>query len=144
MKTALLTAAAIALASATAHADEVWSTEIGEVIYERDLDNGMAVLSYPMGYDDGMRGEAFIMGLAGVYEGRGRYDGIWVQAQMPDEPGLCPVAIAHPETGEPMYNWGRVELIFVNARFPAQWVAQRGDCFDTPSDVLIGMPVTGD
>lgn len=144
MKKALLTAAAAALAiTSIAAADEVWSTEIGEVIYERDLENGMTVLSYPLG-DEELRGEAFIMGLAGQYEGRGRYDGIWVE--MSDEPGtgLCPVAMAHPETGEPTYNWGRVELIFVDPDFPGSWIAQRGECFDEPSDVLVGRPIVGE
>lgn len=143
MKLTLLTAAAIALTTATAHADEVWTTEIGEVIYERDLENGMAVLSYPLGYEE-LRGEAFIMGLAGEYEGRGRYDGIWFEMSEEPRTGLCDVAMAHPETGEPMFNWGRVELIFVDPDFPGQWIAQRGDCFDVPSDVLVGKPVTAE
>lgn len=141
MKSAICTAAALALA-ATASADEVWSSEIGDVIYERDLENGMAVLSYPTGFED-ERGEAFLLGLAGQYEGRGRYDGIWIEPQEPETSGECPVAISHPETGEPVYNWGRVEMIFVDPDFPGSWIAQKGSCFDEPKDVLVGRPIVG-
>ena len=43
-----------------------------------------------------------------------------------------------------MSNWGRVELIFVDPDFSGQRIAQRGECFDAPSDVLIGKPLTGE
>ncbi|MEL6860176.1 MAG: hypothetical protein AAFO74_17475, partial [Pseudomonadota bacterium] len=51
------------IAGGAAHADEVWSTNIGDVIYETDLDNGMAVLSYPT--EGEVRGLAYLAGLAG-------------------------------------------------------------------------------
>lgn len=120
-------------------ADEVWSSDIGDVIYEADLDNGIAVLSYPIEGSD-VRGLAYLSDLAGEYTGRTGYEGVWM------EPGtaeaLCPVEIAAPETGEISGNWGRVRLVFVDADFPGTWVALRGECFEDPTEMLVGRPVT--
>ena len=119
-------------------ADEVWNTEIGEVIYEADLQNGMAVLSYPT--DGAARGRAFLAGLAGEYTGRTGYEGIWIETDT--EASLCDVAMAAPDTGEPSHNWGRVRVVFVDPDFPSTFVALRGDCFDDPSQMLVARPVT--
>ena len=127
-----------ALSLAVAHADEVWSTDIGDVIYETDLSNGMAVLSYPT--DGEVRGLAYIAGLAGEYTGRTGYDGIWMEPASED--GVCDIEIAAPETGEISNNWGRVEVIFVDPDFPGTFVAIRGDCFDEPDAMLVARPVT--
>lgn len=121
-----------------ASADEVWSTEIGNVIYETDLDNGMAVLSYPT--DGEVRGLAYVAGLAGEYTGRTAYDGVWMEPAT--EQGTCDVEIAAPETGEISNNWGRVRVIFVDPDFPGSFVAIRGDCFDDPDAMLVARPVT--
>ena len=122
----------------SAHADEVWSTDIGEVVYEADLPNGMAVLSYPT--DSATRGRAFIAGLAGEFTGRTGYEGVWIEAE--GEADLCDVAIAAPDTGEHSNNWGRVRVIFVDPNFPSTFVALRGDCFDDPSEMLVARPIT--
>lgn len=121
-----------------ASADEVWSTEIGNVIYETDLDNGMAVLSYPT--DGEVRGLAYVAGLAGEYTGRTAYDGVWMEPAT--EQGSCDVEIAAPETGETSNNWGRVRVIFVDPDFPGSFVAIRGDCFDDPDAMLVARPIT--
>ncbi|MEP1142378.1 MAG: hypothetical protein ABJH52_01560 [Henriciella sp.] len=121
-----------------ASADEVWSTEIGNVIYETDLDNGMAVLSYPT--DGEVRGLAYVAGLAGEYTGRTAYDGVWMEPAT--EQGTCDVEIAAPETGETSNNWGRVRVIFVDPDFPGSFVAIRGDCFDDPDAMLVARPIT--
>lgn len=121
-----------------AHADEVWSTEIGDVIYEADLANGMAVLSYPT--DGDVRGLAYMAGLAGEYEGRTAYEGVWMEPAT--SKGTCDVEIAAPETGEISNNWGRVQVIFVEPDFPATFVALRGDCFDEPDAMLVARPIT--
>lgn len=126
----------------TASADEVWTTDLGQYVYERDLPNGMAVLSFPADdTEDGPRGAAYVMGLAGVYEGRGRYDGVWV---MPAVDGMeaCPVAIANPETGEPEWIWGRFNMMFVDPDFPGTWVIEWATCFDEPTEILVGRPNT--
>lgn len=122
----------------SAIADEVWSTEIGEVIYEVDLENGMAVLSYPT--DGEARGRAYLSGLAGQYTGRTAYDGIWIEG--PSETGLCEVSMAAPDSGLPSNNWGRVRVVFVDEDFPSTFVAMRGDCFEEPTEMLVARPVT--
>lgn len=128
----------LGLISGGAMADEVWSTAIGEVVYEVDLDNGMAVLSYPTDSDD--RGRAYVSGLAGQYTGRTAYDGIWIEAG--SAAGLCDVAMAAPDTGETSRNWGRVRVVFVDEDFPSTFVAMRGDCFEEPTEMLVARPIT--
>ena len=127
MRNLVLALAGMGLATLNAAADEVWSTPIGDVVYEADTPEGWAVWSYP-GLD--ARGTVYLKDLAGVYEERGAYAGIWV-------------AITNPVTGEAHYNWGRVDLVFTEPDFPGGWVALRGNCFNQPSDYLIGKPVTG-
>ena len=127
-------------AAGVAAADEVWSTEIGDVIYEIDLENGMAVLSYPT--DGEARGRAYLSGLAGVYTGRTGYEGIWIEAESEGEGALCDVAMVAPDSGESSMNWGRVRVVFVDPDFPSTFVAMRGDCFDDPSEMLVARPVT--
>ena len=136
----MLTAIAFGAAGAGgwAAADEVWSTEIGDVIYEIDLENGMAVLSYPT--DGEERGRAYLSGLAGVYTDRTGYEGIWIEPQSGG--GLCEVAMAAPDSGETSMNWGRVRVVFVDPDFPSAFVAMRGDCFDEPTEMLVARPVT--
>ncbi len=128
----------VGLIAGLASADEVWSTEIGDVIYETNLENGMAVLSYPT--DGETRGLAYLSGLAGIYTGRTAYDGIWMEPATAT--GTCELEMAAPQTGELSNNWGRVRVIFVDADFPSTFVALRGDCFDEPSEMLVARPVT--
>lgn len=139
LKTMIASLTGIAtLGLVAAQADEVWSTDIGDVIYETDLSNGMAVLSYPT--DGEVRGLAYVAGLAGEYTGRTGYDGIWMEPASED--GLCDIEIAAPETGEISNNWGRIEVIFVDPDFPGSFVAIRGNCFDEPEAMLVARPVT--
>ncbi len=125
-------------AAGSAAADEVWSTEIGDVVYEIDLENGMAVLSYPT--DGEARGRAYLSGLAGVHTGRTGYEGIWIEDASQGE--LCEVAMVAPDSGESSMNWGRVRVVFVDPDFPSTFVAMRGDCFDEPTEMLVARPVT--
>ena len=135
------TGLAVCALGLSAAADEVWKTEIGEVVYEADLDNGWAVLSYPI--DEDLRGLAYFEDMAGAFTNRGAFSGVWIE---PDHDGVapCPVAIAYPDTGEASHNWGRVELIFTEPDFPGGWVALRGSCFETPENYLIGKPKTAE
>jgi hypothetical protein len=144
MRKLIITAMLAGLCATLAMADEVWSSNFGDIIYERDLDNGMAVLSYPLEDYEDQRGLIYVFGLAGQYEGRGRYDGIWIEPFEMSDPKLCEVAISNPETEDPEYKWGRVELIFANPDYPGTFVAQGADCFEDPIDVVIGYPVTGE
>ncbi|MEO1101111.1 MAG: hypothetical protein AAFW65_04630 [Pseudomonadota bacterium] len=136
--TATLFAAALTI-TATAAADEVWSTEIGDVVYEKDLPDGTAVLSYPLDSTE-IRGFGYIDGLAGVYQGRTSYSGVWVEPGS-DEVMHCKYAIGNPETGALEWNWGRIEMIFVDPDFPGSWVIKRGTCFDELDQYLVGKPV---
>lgn len=141
LKSSLLLAAVIVFAG-SALADEVWTSQIGDVIYERDLPTGEAVLSYPAA-DTQARGLAYIEGLAQTYEGRGAFEGVWIEDDLPPA-DACSVSISDPETGAARNNWGRLELVFTEPDVPGGWVAIRGDCFNQPDSYLVGKPVTGD
>jgi len=121
---------------AAAFADEVWSTVIGDVIYEADI-NEIAVLSYPLEGNE-ERGHVFISGLGGNYDDRGHFEGYW------SEPSLghsgCQMSIVD-ENGRTTDNWGRVTITFLESGFPSGWVAVRGKCFEEPKEHLVGNPI---
>jgi len=135
--------AATALVAAPAMADEVWSSDIGEIIYEDDLYNGQAVLSYPLPGDgeNDVRGLAFVDDLALNYDDRGVHSGIWIEPGN-SQPG-CATAVLDPTTNQPSNHWGRIEVIFLTQAFPSGFVVKRGDCFEEPWDVLVAKPVVG-
>ncbi|MFN7055096.1 hypothetical protein [Hyphomonas sp.] len=121
------------------HADEAWSTPIGEVIYEADLPDGRAVFSFPG--EGGARLIAIFDGLAGVTSGRGYHAGVWVDPDAGTE-GPCPAAMVDPLSGRTSHAWGQMDLIFTEPDSPGGWVALRGSCFDAATDYLIGTPLT--
>ncbi|KCZ50835.1 hypothetical protein [Hyphomonas pacifica] len=133
----LLTGLCLGLISQSALADEVWSTLVGDVVYESDTSEGWAVWSY-----EGDNGpvKIYLKGLAGVHEGRGAYAGVWIAPADP-KIEMCDIAITNPDTAESDYNWGRVDIVFTEPDFPSGWVALRGDCFNNPTDYLVGKPV---
>ena len=142
MKALIRTAGLALLLSGAASADEVWTTEIGEVVYDHETEDGHAVLTYPIEGSD-VLGIGYIAGLAGVYENRSAYTGIWIEPDGTGSPA-CQYAITDPETGEPRQTWGQVEMIFVDPDFPGSWVIKRGYCFEPVSELLVGKPVTAD
>lgn len=127
--------------SGPALADEVWTTPVGEVVYEADLPTGEAVLSFPG--ESGQRLLGIFPGLAGVSEGRGYFSGVWID---PDagEAGPCPGAMADPVNGGTTHAWGRMDIIFTRPDFPGGFVVMKGICFDQVTDYLIGEPVVGE
>lgn len=127
---ALLT---LCLPAQKALADERWTTEEYDVVYEEDRNN-TAIWSYG---DNG--GTIFIDGLAGVYEGRESYSGYWVQ----DSSSLRCDTYREGADGEPTYNWGRFEIAFLDPDFPSRWEAQIGLCDRAPTIPLTGTPLTG-
>ncbi|PKP81265.1 MAG: hypothetical protein CVT79_11440 [Alphaproteobacteria bacterium HGW-Alphaproteobacteria-18] len=131
----------ILVISGHAQADEVWTTPVGEIVYEADLETGEAVLSFPG--ESGERLLGIFPGLAGVSEGRGYFAGIWIDPDAAIE-GPCPGAMADPVNGGTSYSWGRMDLIFTKPDFPAGFVVVKGDCFDPPTDYLIAEPVVGE
>lgn len=134
---AILTLSACTLLSAVvsqrALADEVWTTEQDDVVYQEDR-NRTAVWSY------GEEGTIFIDGLAGVTTGRGAYQGYWVQK----ESSLRCDTYREDAEGEPTYYWGRFEINFIDADFPSRWHAHFGRCDQAATIPLNGTPVTPD
>ncbi len=112
-------------------ADEVWSTEEYDVIYQRDR-NRTAIWSY------GNDGLIFIDGLAGVYTDRGSYTGYWTQKKS----SLRCDTYREGKNGEPTYHWGRFEITFIDPDFPSRWHAHIGLCDREPKIFLNGTPVT--
>lgn len=119
-------------------ADEVWTTEEGEITYDRELEaNQMAVFS-------GNGITMYIDGLAGVYTDRGSYSGIWVLDEAPEGEVGCPVAIVRPgTTNSSTAFWGQMQITFIDPDFPSVWMAQLGTCFEGLNDTIIARPVTG-
>lgn len=116
----------------SAFADEVWSTEEYDVVYQEDR-NRTAVWTY--GDNDGV---IFIDGLAGVYTERGSYNGYWVQ----ETSSLRCDTYREGADGEPTYYWGRFEIAFIDADFPSRWQAKFGLCDRAPVVPLTGTPIT--
>ena len=123
---------ACAFAPHSALADEVWSTEEYDVVYQADR-NRTAIWHY------GDNGVIFIDGLAGVYTDRGSYNGYWVQKSS----SLRCDTYREGANGKPTYYWGRFEVTFLDAEFPSRWQAKIGLCDSDPSISLTGIPVTG-
>ncbi|MEO0771355.1 MAG: hypothetical protein AAFY72_18365, partial [Cyanobacteria bacterium J06649_4] len=111
-----------ALLPAKAVADEVWTTEEYDVVYEDERDR-TAIWSY----NDGA-GTIFIDGLAGVYTGRESYNGYWVQ----ETSSLRCDTFREGADGEPTYHWGRFEITFMDPDFPSRWHAHFGLCDQEP------------
>lgn len=113
-------------------ADEQWSTEEFDVIYQ-DERNRTAIWTY----GDGV-GTIFIDGLAGVYTDRGSYTGYWVQ----ETSSLECDTFREDANGEPTYYWGRFEIDFIDPDFPSRWQAMIGRCDLEPTIELTGTPIT--
>ncbi|MGB7251242.1 MAG: hypothetical protein WBC73_20070 [Phormidesmis sp.] len=122
------------LTATSALADEVWSTEEYDVIYQEDR-NRTAVWSYG---PDGREGTIFIEGLAGVTAERGSYLGYWVQ----ESSSLRCDTYREDINGEPTYHWGRFEVTFIDSDFPSRWHAHFGLCDRETTIPLNGTPIT--
>lgn len=128
-------AGALTLAG-VAFADEVWTSDAGNIVYETELEEGKIVVFGA----DGMK--MYISGLAGQYSDRGTYTGIWVlEDQALDQPG-CEFDIVRPGTDEQVSFWGTLEITFIDPDFPGTWIAYLGECFSPDGQTLIGRPVT--
>ncbi|MEO1207939.1 MAG: hypothetical protein AAFX78_00205 [Cyanobacteria bacterium J06638_20] len=125
------TALALALTPNSAWADEVWSTEEYDVIYQEDRGR-TSVWTY------GTDGMVFIDGLAGIYRDRGSYSGYWVQATS----SLRCDTYREGADGEPTYHWGHFEVTFIDPDFPSRWQADISLCDGDPIVTLNGTPIT--
>lgn len=112
-------------------ADEVWTTQESDVVYEED--RGQTAI---WSYDNG--GSIFIYGLAGVVTDRGSYSGYWTQ---PTSSVRCDT-FRENEQGEPTYHWGKFDITFIDSDFPSRWYANVALCDGEPFVHLDGEPVT--
>ena len=126
-------AVAVSAIAPAVRADEVWTTQEYDVVYEEDRGQ-TAVWSY------GKDGTIFIDGLAGVFTDRGSYSGYWTQ---PMSSRQCDTFREGAE-GEPTYHWGRFEVTFIDSDFPSRWYANFGLCDDDPIIHLDAEPVIGE
>ena len=118
------------LGAPAAQADETWSTEEYDVVYQEDR-NQTAIWTY------GEDGVIFIDGLAGVYTERGTYKGYWVQETSSRR---CDT-FREGADGEPTYHWGGIEIEFIDPDFPSRWQAQISLCDQDPVITLNGTPM---
>jgi len=119
------------LSAPKAYADYVWSTEEYDVVYQEDRSR-TAIWTYGEG------GVIFIDGLADTYMDLEMYGGYWVQ----ETSSLRCDTYREGVDGEPTYYWGRFEVTFIDAEFPARWEAKFGLCDREPVIPLTGTPVT--
>ncbi|MEM9939060.1 MAG: hypothetical protein AAF768_09455 [Pseudomonadota bacterium] len=127
---------ALSFLTVPAVADEMWSTEIGVVLYEVDLPNGDAVWSYPLENTE-WRGTAVLVDFAGSYNDRTTYTGYWIEPASADGVSGCSAEMRDPFAEGTSDVWGRLIVSFIE---PGTWVALRGDCFDEPEAMLVGTP----
>lgn len=138
IRTLVLTAL-IAAAPLAAMADEVWSMPSGnQIVYERDAGT-TAILSYKpeVGLDAGY---IFVPGLGGQYEGRGAYQGYWVEAA--DTGPACAASLIDAE-GKSWQRWGIAEVKFQKPGFPSAITLKRGTCFGPAQKKITAKPVVG-
>jgi hypothetical protein len=127
-------ALALALLAATpALADEIWSTQYGQIIYETDRDGYIGVLSIPaqvMNLDApaDARLTVHVLGLAGnVTDRYGMFEGYWTGGTAAN----CEPAIIG-DNGKRTSDWGRIELYFDKPDFPSGFTMILGACFFDP------------
>ncbi len=116
-------------------ADEVWSSDLGEIVYEADSGE-IAILSFSS--PDYGNGQLFVIGLGGNYDNRGEHEGFWIS----DGNGSCPAELTGPD-GQSSNNWGRVLIEFEEPGFPSAFDLELGNCFDEPNDSFQATPEVG-
>ncbi len=129
-------AAVSLLISLSVQADEVWNSQLGQIVYARDV-GPVAVWTYKQGK---AAGEIYVPGLAGIYSKRGNvYEGYWAQT----EGGVACQSQRPGPDGKKTHFWGRFHLHLSSSEFPSAWTAQWGHCEQTPQQLLKAEPVTG-
>lgn len=132
----MLLAAAVALAvPSAAFADEIWTSDSGDVVYESEVD-GTAIFSY--GTDPSNRGYLYFPGLAGNYDNRSSHYGYWISPGQ----GSCLAPLTGAD-GFSSTNWGSLIIIFHKKAFPTGWTLMSGSCFGPLENTLVGTPKTG-
>lgn len=124
------------LAATPAMADEVWKTDLGEIIWETDYDGG-AIFRIETG--KGKFARFYIEGLEPTGAPRGHFEGYWINT---DDETMCSAELVGPD-GTRSKTWGRLSLTFVDKGFPSDWTALTGECMAEPHEVITGRAVTG-
>ncbi len=101
--------------------DEMWVSETGPVIYDKEIDD-MALLFFATEEGPGM---LYIHGLAGNYEQRGLHTGFWIA----DEPGACAASLTSPD-GRSSHNFERLIVAFDQSIWPSGFTAVLYPCMD--------------
>jgi hypothetical protein len=125
-------AAALALVASGATADEIWSSNIGEVYYADEIGD-TAIFGYT-GHD-GEEVRFYVPGLAGNYDNRGTYGGYWIGPTA----GECLAELGGPD-GRVSTNWGSLTIVFTEPAFPSGWVMMRGLCFGPQEHPVVAKP----
>ncbi len=118
-------ALAAALLATPTLADEVWTSEMGDIVYQSERSNA-AILSFTN--LDAYEGTLVIPGLAGNFSNRGVHEGYWLGTGAGD----CPAFMSMPGSDEATTNWGRATIIFDEAAFPTSFTLMLGWCFEDP------------
>jgi hypothetical protein len=126
--------ATIAITS-PAIADEVWSSDYGNVIYQ--VDRGKTAI---WSYGDSARGSIFIDGLAGKFNARDNYYGYWSQSKS----SVRCDTFREGRDGKPTYYWGSFRVQFLEAEFPSRWSATFGYCNQPLNLSWRAYPIVGD
>lgn len=115
------TLAALLLAT-PAVADEVWTSDMGQIVYQTE-ENGAAHFSFTN--VDAYPATLVIPGLAGNYSDRGVHDAYWIG----EGAGYCDAFLTIPGSDLPSTNWGRAVVSFDQPSFPTGFTMTLGDCF---------------
>ena len=126
----LPTVALIALMPLAAAADEVWTTPLGDIVYEQDM-QGFAILSIPR---QGRVATLYFPGLGGNFSNRSTHEGYWIS----DGPNDCG-AMLYGVRGQGSRDWGRVVVAFDGPAFPTDLTLWFGSCFGQPSQPVRGL-----
>jgi len=118
----------LSLLASPAVADEVWRSDMGEIIYDREA-NGAAIFTFTN--VDGARAELVIPGLAGNYSARGTHQAFWLG----EGAGVCDAFMALPDGGMTA-QWGQALISFDSPGFPTSFTLALGWCFDPLSTSL--------
>jgi len=125
-------AALLTLGTAPALADEVWTSNVGPVMWETDLGE-TAVLRLDVA-GTGALVRMFVPGLAtDMMGGRGAYTGVWVASDADEE---CVVEMVDPVSARKSRYWGTFTITFVNEGFPSDWAGVYGNCLQTPAEPI--------
>ncbi|NIZ61472.1 hypothetical protein DL239_10835 [Sedimentitalea sp. CY04] len=123
-------AAVLSLLSAPVLADEVWTSDMGQIVYQAE-EGGAAIFSFTN--VDAYSAKLIIPGLAGNYSDRSSHAAYWIGQGA----GACTAFMSHGD--EPASSqWGRAQVVFDDPAFPTSLTVILGFCLDEPNIVIRG------